>query len=281
MRIKNMKLVVLGFLIVAFSVSTSKAANYLTVDFSTGYTDGNLAGLTANAVGQNGWAQTSTSATTPIQYSSTLGGAVINTSGQDIWKALTSAAPNTAGTSLFSRIDFKITAAQATGDYFFSVSDPAGTTTNFYQRLFARSTTGGFNLGIMTLSGTGSVTVYGTSVFNFNQAYTAVLGWDFVTGALNDTMNLYVNPNSNIRANLTAEATSNWLTTTAEPTATISAVNLRQGSSANAPSAVISSLSVGDSLASVGVVPEPSSSMLMVAGAAALIGLRAMRRKNS
>ena len=108
MRIKNMKLVVLGFLIVAFSVSTSKAANYLTVDFSTGYTDGNLAGLTANAVGQNGWAQTSTSATTPIQYSSTLGGAVINTSGQDIWKALTSAAPNTAGTSLFSRIDFKI-----------------------------------------------------------------------------------------------------------------------------------------------------------------------------
>ena len=123
--------------------------------------------------------------------------------------------------------------------------------------------------------------MYGTSVFNFNQAYTAVLGWDFVTGALNDTMNLYVNPNSNIRANLTAEATSNWLTTTAEPTATISAVNLRQGSSANAPSAVISSLSVGDSLASVGVVPEPSSSMLMVAGAAALIGLRAMRRQNS
>jgi hypothetical protein len=281
MRNKNMKLVVLGFLIVAFSICTSKAANYLTVDFSTGYTVGSLAGLTANAVGQNGWAQTSASATTPIQYSSTLGGTVVNTSGQDIWKALTSAAPNTAGTSLLSRVDFKITAAQAGGDYFFNVSDPAGTISNFYQRLFARSTTGGFNLGIMTTSGAGSATMYGTSVFNFNQTYTAVLGWDFVTGALNDTMNLYVNPTSNIRANLTAEVTSNWLSTgVAEPTATISAVNLRQGSSTAAPSAVIFSLSVGDSLASVGV-PEPSSSMLMVAGAAALIGLRAMRRKNS
>ena len=276
-----MKIVVLGFLIVAFSVSTSKAANYLTVDFSTGYTVGNLAGLTQDAVGQNGWAQTGTAATTPIQYSSTLGGAVINTSGQDIWKPLTSAAPNTAGTSLLSRIDFKITAAQATGDYFFNVSDPAGTASNFYQRLFARSTTGGFNLGIMTTSGAGSATVYGTSVFNFNQAYTAVLGWNFVTGTLNDTMNLYVNPTSNIRANLTAEVTSNWLTTTAEPTATISAVNLRQGNASNAASAVISSLSVGDSLASVGVVPEPSSSMLMVVGVAGLIGLRMLKRKQS
>lgn len=263
-------------------LSTSQAANYLTVDFSTGYVDGNLAGLTANAVGQNGWAQTSTSATTPIQYNSTFGAAVLGTSGQDIYKAFTTQAPKTDGTSLFARLDFKLTAVQATGDYFFHVSDPAGTASNLYARLFARTAGSGFSLGIQTTSGTGSATVWGSSILNLNQSYTTVVAWDFVGGALNDTMAVYVNPLSDNRSNLTAEVTSNWLSTTgAEPVSAISAVNLRQGNAANSATLNATYISIGSTLSDIGVIPEPSSAVLIMIGAAGLIGIRAFGRKQS
>ena len=263
-------------------LANSQAANYVTVDFSTGYVDGNLAGLGPNVVGQNGWAQTSTSSTTPIQYNSTLGAAVIGTSGQDIYKAFTTQAQKTDGTSLFARLDFKLTAVQATGDYFFHVSDPAGTTGNLYARLFARTAGSGFSLGIQTTSGTSSATVWGSSILDLNQSYTAVVAWDFVGGALNDTMTVYVNPLSDNRSNLTAEVTSNWLSTTgAEPASAISAVNLRQGNAANAPTVNATYISVGSTLGDVGVIPEPSSSLLMMLGAVGLIGIRAFGRKQS
>jgi len=99
-------------------LATTQAANYLTVDFSTGFIDGNL-------VGQNGWLQTSTATTSPIQYNSSVGAAIIGNTGQDVYKAFTTQAPKTGGTSLMTRLDFKLTAVQATGDYFFSLSDPA------------------------------------------------------------------------------------------------------------------------------------------------------------
>jgi len=277
-----MKKTLFGTLAFMVVLTTSQAANYLTVDFSTGYVDGNLAGLSANAVGQNGWAQTSSAATTPIQYNSTLGAAVIGTSGQDIYKAFTTQAPKTDGTSLFARLDFKITAVQAPGDYFFNVSDPVGTASNFYGRLFAKAAESGFILGIQTTSGTSSATVWGSSILDLNQSYTAVVAWDFVGGALNDTMAVYVNPLSDNRSNLTAEVTSNWLSTTGvEPASAISAVNLRQGNAANAPTVNATYISVGSTLGDVGIIPEPSSSMLMVLGAGALVGIRSLRRKQS
>jgi len=277
-----MKKTLFGTLAFMVVLTTSQAANYLTVDFSTGYVDGNLAGLSANAVGQNGWAQTSSAATTPIQYNSTLGAAVIGTSGQDIYKAFTTQAPKTDGTSLFARLDFKITAVQAPGDYFFNVSDPVGTASNFYGRLFAKAAESGFILGIQTTSGTSSATVWGSSILDLNQSYTAVVAWDFVGGALNDTMAVYVNPLSDNRSNLTAEVTSNWLSTTgAEPASAISAVNLRQGNALNAPTVNATYISVGSTLGDVGIIPEPSSSVLMILGAAGLVGVRSLRRKQS
>lgn len=277
-----MKKAISGIFAFVVVCATSQAANYLTVDFSTGYVDGNLAGIGPNVVGQNGWAQTSTSSTTPIQYNSSLGAAVIGTSGQDVYKAFTTQAPKTDGTSLLTRLDFKLTAVQATGDYFFSLSDPAGTTSNFYGRLFARSSGSGFNLGILTTSGTGSATQWTTSVFNLNQSYTAVVAWNFVGGAANDTMALYINPSTDNISALTAEVSSNWLSTTVgEPATTLSAVNLRQGSSTTAPTVNATYISVGNTLGEVGIIPEPSSSMLMVLGAGALIGIHSLRRKQS
>jgi hypothetical protein len=277
-----MKKTLHGIFTLMLALASSQAANYLTVDFSTGYVDGNLAGLTENTAGQNGWKQTSTTATTPIQYNSSLGAAVIGTSGQDIYKAFTTQAPKTDGTSLLTRLDFKLTAVRATGDYFFNLSDPAGTTQNFYGRLFARSSGSGFNLGLLTTSGTGSATQWTTSVFNLNQSYTAVLAWNFVGGAANDTMALYINPSTDNISGLTAEVSSNWLSTSVgEPATNLSAVNLRQGSSSAAPTLNATYISVGNTLGDVGIVPEPSSGVLLVLGGAALVAVRSLRKKNS
>lgn len=272
-----MKKTLHGIFTLMIALTTSQAANYLTVDFSTGYTGGNL-------VGQNGWLQTSTTTTNPIQYNSSAGAVIIGNTGQDVYKAFTTQAPKTDGSSLLTRLDFKFTAVQATGDYFFNLSDPAGTTQNFYGRLFARSSGSGFNLGLLTTSGTGSATQWTTSIFNLNQSYTAVLAWNFVGGAANDTMALYINPSTDNISGLTAEVSSNWLSTSVgEPTTNLSAVNLRQGSSTTAPTLNATYISVGNTLGDVGIVivPEPSSGALLVLGGAALVAVRSFRKKNS
>ena len=278
-----MKKVILATLVATLGTYSSQAANYLTVDFGTGYTAGNLAGITANTAGQNDWKQTSTSATTPIQINAN-GQAVIGASGQDVYKAFTTSFTKSDGNSIYLRSRFALTGSTTTGDYFLHLSPTAGETSAFLGRLGAKLTGTGattYNLGVQSTSGTGSLMTYGTAALNLNTFYDVVLKWDFVAGTFNDTFSLFVDPTSNVLANLTPYVSANWLTTTGTEPSTLAAVNLRQGSSINVTTALISSLSVGDSLSDVGVIPEPSSSVLMFLGAAGLIGIRAMRRKDS
>lgn len=259
--------------IIALVAINLNAATYLVDDFSTGYVNGNI-------VGQNGWSQTSTTPTNPIQYQD--GKAIVNTTGQDVWKALTTQVVKTSGNTLYIRVDLKIASAFANGDYFLNLSDPAGTSSNFYQRLSARSSSAGFQLGLQSASGTGSAMTWGTTVLDFNTEYTIVMAWDFVAGTLNDTFSLYINPNDTNRSLLTAELeTVNWLSTTgSEPAAFISAINLRQGSATAAPLVHIDYLSVGDSLGDVGinVIPEPSTYASLLIGLI-LLGLMKIKTK--
>jgi hypothetical protein len=247
------------------------AATFLFDDLTTGYVDGNL-------VGQNGWAQTSTASNNPIQY---FGSKVIVVStGQDVWKSLSTQIVKANASTVFTRIDFSVVNAQATGDYFFSLSDPAGSSSNFYQRLFVRSSGSGLNLGLQSTSGTGAVTVWGSSVYSLNSLLSVVIAWDMVAGGLNDTFSLYVNPLTDDRSLLTTDITSNWNSTTGtEPASTISALNLRQGTSSTAPTTYVEELWVGDSLASVGIIPEPKTTTLLSLGLIALIGSRAYNRR--
>ena len=264
------------------ALASSQAANYLTVDFATGYTPGNLAGITANAAGQNDWKQTSTSATTPIQINAN-GQAVIGSSGQDVYKAFTTALSKSDDTSIFLKTRFALTGSTATGDYFMHLSPTAGDSSNFLGRIGAKLTGTGastYLLGAQSTSGTGGLMTYGTTALSLNTFYDVILKWDFVAGSVNDTFSLFVDPTSNVLANLNPYVTANWLSTTAEPT-TLAAVNLRQGTAGNATTALISSLSVGSSLSDVGVVPEPSSGALLVLGGAALVAVRSFRKKNS
>jgi hypothetical protein len=271
-----------GISTLMLALASAQAANYLTVDFATGYTPGNLAGITANAAGQNDWKQTGSTATTPIQINAN-GRAVIGASGQDVYKAFTTAFTKSDGTSIFLRSRFALTGSTATGDYFMHLSPTVGEGSNFLGRIGAKLTAAGastYLLGAQSTSGTGGLMTYGTTALNLNTFYDVILKWDFVAGGLNDTFSLFVDPTSNILANLNPYVTANWLTTTAEPT-TLAAVNLRQGTAGNATTALISSLSVGSSLSDVGVVPEPSSGALLVLGGVSLVAIRSLRKKNS
>jgi len=257
--------------VVAQVANAAVNTTYYSTNFGTGYVNGALAGTaaTANSEGQNGWKQTSTANATPIQITS--GAAIIGTSGQDIYHAFDSTASATAGTTLFVGASLKVTAAQSGGDYFLNLSDPAGTTSNFYGRLSAKSSGAGFVLGI---SGGSTTFTYGTTVLNLNQTYNVVYAWDFVTGLLNDTFAVYVDPNSTNRASLTAYLSATWNTGT-EPTS-LTSINLRQGSSGSAPSVSVYSLAASNNLAAFTFIPAP--------GAVALIGLAGMvgsrRRRN-
>jgi hypothetical protein len=244
------------------AASAANAAVYYSTSFSSGYLAGNL-------VGQNGWVQTSTSSTNPIQV--TGGQAVVGTTGQDVYSGFSSSAPTTAGSTLYFAATMTLTAAQTAGDYFFHVSDPVGSTSNFYGRVFAKSSGSGFVLG---LSPNTTTAVYGSSVLSFNQSYQVVVAWDFVTGASNDTFSLFVNPNSTDRATLSAYVVSAAFAS-GEPTAQVSAINLRQGNTSNAPSVLVSTLAAGSTLADVGVIPAPGAIALL--GVAGLVGSRRRR----
>jgi len=157
---------------------------------------------------------------------------------------------------------------QAIGDYFFHVSDPAGTTSNFYQRFFARQVSGSVQLGLSTNSSTG---IYGSGLLPLNQSITAVIKWNFITGASNDTIDLFVNPADPANPSGSPYVSATW--GAAEP-ASLAAVNLRQGNAGIAPSLRVSSMQVE-------VVPEPGTIALLgvVVGGIGILGMR--RRRSS
>jgi len=247
-----------------------------TVNFSDNfdsYANGNLAGTTQDAVGQGTWRQTSTSAATPVQVNN--GTVVLGTSGQDVYSALNTPISITSGSTFYIGATLDLTAAQATGDYFLHFSNPAGTTTVFEERLFAKSSGAGFVFGYDGSSG-GTVN-YSSTVLNLNTSYRVVLAYTEVSGAVNDTFALYVNPtDTSVEGNNTPYMTSGYVGTGAE-SATVAAINLRQGAAANAPSVIVDDLSVGTTFAEIAPVPEPGTMALLGMGIAVFALMR--RRK--
>lgn len=228
----------------------------------------------------NVWSQTGTGPTAgnnPIQVS---GGRVqISNTGQDAWGGFSSPVATTPGDSIYVGLDINVTSASAGGDYFLHFSDPAGTASNFYNRIYLRAATGGFQIGIASNSGTGTVTTYGATALNFGQNYRIVSAWDFVSGTGNDVLNLYVDPVSGDRSSNTAYISNYSWTGTVEPTAFVSAVNLRQGGSGSFPVLSGDNLIVSkNNFAEAAAVPEPTcASLLGMAG----IAMLAVRRQKA
>lgn len=242
--------VFLGMCAACSFAGTASAQLVVLSDNFDSYTNGNLSG-------QGGWTATAAAAT-PMQVSGALNKYVqLNTSGQDEYKAFTGPVTANAGESIVSEFDVNLSAAQATGDYFFHLSNPAGTTANFYERVFARSTAGGFQLGLVDTSGTGSTTTWGTTALSFGTAYSIKVTWNFVAGANNDTFTLDVNGGNYLN--------HIWTSATVEPT-TLAAANLRQGGATSSATVQVDNMVVTS-------VPTPGS-LVCLAGGLLIAGRR-------
>ena len=178
--------------------SVGKAATAANIDFSTGYTAGNL-------VGANGWATYGTANTSPIQVSSSGVALASVASAQGAYKQYTPYQFAEAGGRVFIRVDINVSAASATGADFFLVTreiDNSGGSTQgqpvgkSYFRTYIKSSGAGFVLGWNPHTDTATPTppVFDTAVLNFNQTHTVLIRCDSFTGRSNDKTYLYVNP---------------------------------------------------------------------------------------
>jgi hypothetical protein len=226
-------------------------------------------------IGNDSWTITGTSVVNPIQVSS--GRVPLANNGQDVNASIGAPLTLADGTSLYMGATINVSAAQTTGDYFLHVGPgPAGNSFDFYERVFVKSTTGGFLLGYAETSG-GAVPAYGTGVLSFGQDYRVVVAYNKVAGPQNDTASVYVNPTDNlVEGNNTAYVTKGW-TSTSQETNIVGTINLRQGSATAAATLVVDDLALGQSFSDVTVIPEPQS--LAVLGGLGLLALGIIRRR--
>jgi hypothetical protein len=267
------KIVLFLAVVLLFSSPRTFATSVFSDNFNT-YTNGNLAGTAADALGQGTWRQTSTAAATPVQVVN--GAIAIGSSGQDVYSPLTTPTILSDGQSLYFSLAINVSAAQSGGDYFFHFTPSAGNSSLFYSRLFIKSVTGGFELGWLGTSGGTGLPTYGTTVLSLNTPYQVVLAYNFsATTPTNSTGAVFVNPTDPIVGNNTAYLTANWLTTTTPDTNSIAAVNFRQGSAGSAATLTVDNLVVATSFSDV--VPEPSTLVLVGLGGLACLG--GLRRK--
>lgn len=220
------------------------------------YPDGDL-------VGRDGWVQTGTTTTTPVQVVS---GRVVLATGQDVQNPLATPYTLVDGTPFFIGATLNVQSATATGDYFLHWS-PAAQSIAFISRVEIRSSGAGFNMGYVETSGTGASLTWGSTVFNFNQDYRAVLQYNPVAGAVNDTADLYMDG--------TLELQDTWGSATAEAT-TLGTLNFRQAA-ANAPGLHVDDLVLATTFAEASVIPEPTSLSLL--GGFGLLAWTLIRRR--
>lgn len=241
-------------------------------DFNTD-SDGNL-------VGQNGWTQTGSTTTTPIQVSS--GAVSVGGSGQDAYKALSSTVSAAAGTSFYVAADIVVTETHS-ADYFLHVVANGGDTSGFFDLLAVKGGTGStFLFGIAP--NTGATLAYGSTALSINTDYRIVLEYTFVNGggagSGNDQMTLYVNPTSSVEGN-----NSSYVTYTAannggtDPTS-FGAINFRQGSSG--PVETVDNLTAGSNFNDVVPVPELAAwGAISAAGLFSICGIRIWRQQRA
>lgn len=253
-RFSNFRFSLFSLAILSLSLITNGfAVSLLEQDFAT-FNTGNL-------VGQGNWTQSS-SGTPNLTIAN--GTVLLSTSGQDAGTGFTS----TNSGSLYMGLKLKVTSANATGDYFASFNN-AASGTNYSGRVFAKKGTGTnkFVLGLM-MGSTNATATYGTTELDLNTEYVLILKYNFVSGTLNDTAAIYVNPsNTSTESSNTSYTTSTWAGSTAEQAA-LAAVSFRQGAVANAASATISKLFVTTDWASLAAlstgvsIPVPTISSI-------------------
>jgi len=169
----------------------------LLVDDFTGLTVG------TNLAGQSGWTKFGSGPdptignTTPLSYINYNGGGgeyvvmpAPSATSSKVSKALTTSPAPGTNTFFYSILIRLVSTSSSSSNYFVTLGDP-GSGTTYFARLFAQTNGAGYNIGISKLSNTA---VYGSSVLNLNQTYLIVVRYDFITGASNDALYIWVNP---------------------------------------------------------------------------------------
>lgn len=188
------KLFLLFTLVFMFAVGNILAQPVVTEEFE--YTVGNLLtaeGYTAHSGGgTNPISVISGNLTYPVYPASGLGNMIqlVNT-GEDVSKNL--AADITTGT-VYASLLVNVDSAQS-GDYFFHLG-PNPISTTFRARVFVKKAVNG-NLAFGLAKGSTSVTntpIYTDSIYSTGTTYLVVVAYQFVDGATNDLVKLWVNP---------------------------------------------------------------------------------------
>lgn len=255
-------------------VASSHAALFLNDDFAT-FNSGDL-------VGQNGWTQLGTTASSlPLQVSA---GSVVIPAGQtadnqDALKNFTTPfLPPASGTSsLFIGVQLNLSyAPAANSSYFLAAYDATGGFANI--RVAAKdSGTGGFLLGGRVTGQAGYPFAFGTVALSYNTVHNVIIEADLVAGAQNDVMKIFVDPTSTDLASLTPYATSTYTTGTGTDPTQLTAFLISQYASATTTNvgALIGKVVAGDTYSEVlTVVPEPSSLAVFGVGAVIIAFLR-------
>ncbi|CAA7194925.1 lectin-like domain-containing protein [Chryseobacterium potabilaquae] len=178
--------------------------------------------------------------TYPNTISNNIGSKVsLSSSGQDVYHSFTSASLDVSNPGVYSSLIVNVSQAQAIGDFFFALG-ASGPNASVY----IRSNGIGFSFGV---GKTAASAEYETTVRPFNTNIMLVLKYEFVTGAQNDEIKLYVNPS------LASEpVTADIVTAPAiGDVGLLTYAFLYQGNASNAPTLEVDGINVGRSWASV------------------------------
>jgi len=223
----------------------------------------------ATLLSANGWTAFSSAGTNAIPISSPgltypgipatgIGNCVsLLTSGEDAYNgtAYTTQTESLTGTSIYASFMINVSAAQATGDYFFSFYNTSGTAAFSGGRIFIKSSGTGF---VMAVGKTATAGAYTTTTLTFGQTYFIVVK-HLMTGAAtgptagtDDISTFWINP----ALGLTTEpAFDGQDAAGTDPNssgiARTNRVALRQGSSTQAPTLRVDGIRVGTTWQSV------------------------------
>jgi hypothetical protein len=200
----------------------------------------------------HGWVVSSGGGTNPLTvvapgltftgYPSVTGNAVaLTTTGEDDYVNFASPGPSSG--SVYMSFMLNVSAAQATGDYFIALS-PSSLQTNYYDRIFIKSGTTGYYVGVSKSNETPQT--YGTTELTFNTTYVIVMKYVFNTGSTtDDAISIFI-LDSNIPVIEPSTAEINSYTAPSKNDATdLSTVTLRQGSASNSATLVVDGIRVG------------------------------------
>ena len=261
------KMFVIALLVLSFVIFTGNlnAQATLPVYEPFNYSVGNLSG---NA----GWAATGANTASVVQvvdtsltYTNlpTSAGkkvAVLNgTSFEDPGFDITATGSQTVDSSVFASFILKVVnPGNTTGDYFFHFCSAGTASTDYHSRVHVKQGSGGATTYLMGLRNHNNDTIQfesvdrtaGTPIF-------VVVSYDFVTGTINDTSRIWVNPTLGESVPPTPLLTLTAVGTTNIDLASIGRINLRQGSGDTDTSLEVDELRVGTTWASV--TPPQSS----------------------